>query len=154
AGQPTRRQGAVGLPGREAVGRTEGARQPGRGRGAVGPRARGSAELGARRGTVLVRGSAEAPVGASVCRSGSTTHWHCGTVLARNETLNYLQGVVHQMTKTSVCTEGGCSGGSSLSGDQAQGVTSGRGNCTSGGETWFQPVNEIPNRRGLTLHTA
>ncbi|MFE7512275.1 S1 family peptidase, partial [Streptomyces sp. NPDC057540] len=103
----------------------------------------------------LVRGSAEAPVGASVCRSGSTTHWHCGTVLAKNETVNYSQGAVHQMTKTSVCAEGGDSGGSFLSGDQAQGVTSGGwGNCSSGGETWFQPVNEILGRYGLTLHTA
>ncbi|MYT26733.1 S1 family peptidase, partial [Streptomyces sp. SID7760] len=55
----------------------------------------------------LVRGSAEAPVGASICRSGSTTHWHCGTVLAKNETVNYSQGAVYQMTKTSVCAEGG-----------------------------------------------
>ncbi|CAM5237085.1 S1 family peptidase [Streptomyces fumanus] len=103
----------------------------------------------------LVRGSAEAPVGASVCRSGSTTHWHCGTVLAKNETVNYSQGAVHQMTKTSVCAEPGDSGGSFISGDQAQGVTSGGwGNCSSGGETWFQPVNEILNRYGLTLHTA
>ncbi|MEW2615547.1 S1 family peptidase [Streptomyces sp. NPDC047880] len=103
----------------------------------------------------LVRGSAEAPVGASVCRSGSTTHWHCGTVLAKNETVNYSQGAVHQMTKTSVCAEPGDSGGSFISGDQAQGVTSGGwGNCGSGGETWHQPVNEILNRYGLTLHTA
>ena len=103
----------------------------------------------------LVRGSAEAPVGTSVCRSGSTTHWHCGTVLARNETVNYSQGAVHQMTKTSVCAEPGDSGGSFISGDQAQGVTSGGwGNCSGGGETWFQPVNEILNRYGLTLHTA
>ncbi|MCX4571071.1 MULTISPECIES: S1 family peptidase [Streptomyces] len=103
----------------------------------------------------LVRGSAEAPVGASICRSGSTTHWHCGRVLAKNETVNYAQGSVHQMTKTSVCAEGGDSGGSFISGDQAQGVTSGGwGNCSSGGETWFQPVNEILNRYGLTLHTA
>ncbi|WP_406491416.1 S1 family peptidase [Streptomyces sp. NBC_01604] len=103
----------------------------------------------------LVRGSAEAPVGASVCRSGSTTHWHCGTVLAKNETVNYSQGAVRQMTKTSVCAEPGDSGGSFISGDQAQGVTSGGwGNCGSGGETWFQPVNEILNRYGLTLHTA
>ncbi|MFI9566738.1 alpha-lytic protease prodomain-containing protein [Streptomyces rishiriensis] len=102
----------------------------------------------------LVRGSAEAPVGSSVCRSGSTTHWHCGTVLAKNETVNYSQGAVHQMTKTSVCAEGGDSGGSFISGDQAQGVTSGGwGNCSSGGETWFQPVNEILGRYGLTLHT-
>ncbi|MFI9611907.1 S1 family peptidase [Streptomyces sp. NPDC052023] len=103
----------------------------------------------------LVRGSAEAPVGTSICRSGSTTRWHCGTVLARNETVNYSQGAVHQMTKTSVCAEPGDSGGSFISGDQAQGVTSGGwGNCSGGGETWFQPVNEILNRYGLTLHTA
>ncbi|TCR19295.1 S1 family peptidase [Streptomyces sp. BK205] len=102
----------------------------------------------------LVRGSNVAPVGSSICRSGSTTHWHCGTVLAMNETVNYSQGAVHQMTKTSVCAEGGDSGGSFISGDQAQGVTSGGwGNCSSGGETWFQPVNEILNRYGLTLHT-
>ncbi|MGW5618270.1 S1 family peptidase [Streptomyces sp. NPDC003877] len=103
----------------------------------------------------LVRGSAEAPVGASVCRSGSTTHWHCGTVQAKNETVNYSQGAVRQMTKTSVCAEPGDSGGSFISGDQAQGVTSGGwGNCSTGGQTWHQPVNEILNRYGLTLHTA
>ncbi|WP_434092967.1 S1 family peptidase [Streptomyces lasiicapitis] len=104
----------------------------------------------------LVRGSAEAPVGSSICRSGSTTKWHCGQLLAKNETVNYSDGtVVHQLTKTSVCAEGGDSGGSFISGDQAQGVTSGGwGNCGSGGETWYQPVNEILNRYGLTLHTA
>ncbi|MFI7288486.1 S1 family peptidase [Streptomyces anulatus] len=103
----------------------------------------------------LVRGSNEAPIGASICRSGSTTHWHCGNVLAKNETVNYSQGAVYQMTKTSVCAEGGDSGGSFISGDQAQGVTSGGwGNCSGGGETWHQPVNEILNRYGLTLHTA
>ncbi|MER6182945.1 S1 family peptidase [Streptomyces sp. NPDC001652] len=103
----------------------------------------------------LVRGSNVAPVGSSICRSGSTTHWHCGRVLAMNETVNYSQGAVRQMTKTSVCAEPGDSGGSFISGDQAQGVTSGGwGNCGSGGETWFQPVNEILNRYGLTLHTA
>ncbi|MEO3846939.1 S1 family peptidase [Streptomyces sp. B8F3] len=104
----------------------------------------------------LVRGSAEAPVGASICRSGSTTRWHCGRLLAKNETVNYSGGaVVHQLTKTSVCAEPGDSGGSFISGDQAQGVTSGGwGNCSSGGETWYQPVNEILGRYGLRLHTA
>lgn len=103
----------------------------------------------------LVRGSAEAPIGASICRSGSTTRWHCGTVLAKNETVNYQQGAVRQMTKTNVCAEPGDSGGAFISGEQAQGVTSGGwGNCSSGGETWFQPVNEILGRYGLTLHTA
>jgi streptogrisin C len=104
----------------------------------------------------LVRGSWEAPVGTSVCRSGSTTHWHCGTILAKNETVNYGNGALfYGATKTNVCAEGGDSGGSFITGDQAQGVTSGGwGNCSSGGETWFQPVNEILTTYGLTLHTA
>ncbi|WP_309248547.1 S1 family peptidase [Streptomyces sp. MNP-20] len=104
----------------------------------------------------LVRGSTEMPVGTSICRSGSTTHWHCGQVLAKNETVNYSDGtVVHQLTKTSVCAEPGDSGGSFISGDQAQGVTSGGwGNCSGGGETWYQPVNEILARYGLTLHVT
>jgi len=103
----------------------------------------------------LVRGSAEAPVGSSICRSGSTTHWHCGTVLAKNETVNYQQGAVYQMTKTNVCAEPGDSGGSFITDEQAQGVTSGGwGNCSSGGEIWFQPVNEILGAYGLSLVTA
>nr|WP_223165638.1 S1 family peptidase [Lentzea indica] len=104
---------------------------------------------------VLVRGSWEAPIGTSVCRSGSTTHWHCGVIQSRNETIRYAQGDVHQMAGTSVCAEGGDSGGSFITGDQAQGVTSGGyGNCSSGGRTWFQPINEILNVHGLRLHTA
>ncbi len=104
---------------------------------------------------VLVRGSWEAPVGTSVCRSGSTTRWHCGVVQGRNETVNYQQGAVYEMVGTSVCAEGGDSGGSFITGDQAQGVTSGGyGNCSSGGRTWFQPINEILRVYGLTLHTA
>ena len=103
----------------------------------------------------LVRGSAVAPVGSSICRSGSTTRWHCGTVLAMNETVNYAQGAVHQMTKTSVCAQPGDSGGSFITGEQAQGVTSGGwGNCSTGGQTWFQPVNEILGVYGLSLVTA
>ncbi|MGZ0152602.1 S1 family peptidase [Kribbella sp. WER1] len=104
----------------------------------------------------LVRGSSEAPIGSSVCRSGSTSHWHCGTILAKNETVNYGNGqLFYGATKTNVCAEGGDSGGSFITGDQAQGVTSGGwGNCSSGGETWFQPVNEILQTYHLTLQTA
>jgi streptogrisin C len=103
----------------------------------------------------LVRGSSVAPPGSSICRSGSTTHWHCGTVLALNETVNYQQGAVYQMTKTNVCAEPGDSGGSFITGEQAQGMTSGGwGNCSSGGETWFQPVNEVLGAYGLSLVVA
>jgi streptogrisin C len=104
--------------------------------------------------TVGVAGSTAAPVGASVCRSGSTTGWHCGTIQAYDATVTYAQGTVYGLIRTDVCAEPGDSGGSLLAGDQAQGVTSGgSGDCTSGGTTYFQPVNEILNAYGLTLRT-
>ncbi|MET8626863.1 S1 family peptidase [Kitasatospora sp. NPDC004669] len=106
-------------------------------------------------GTVTVAGSSEQPIGGSVCRSGSTTGWHCGTVEEQNATVNYQEGSVYGLTRTDVCAEPGDSGGSFISGDQAQGVTSGgSGDCTSGGETYFQPVNPILSTYGLTLATG
>jgi len=102
-----------------------------------------------------VAGSTEAPVGAAVCRSGSTTGTFCGTILAKNQTVVYPEGAVTGLTRTDVCAEGGDSGGPWLSGDQAQGVTSGgSGDCTAGGETFFQPVNEILAADKLTLVTS
>ncbi|GAB4046931.1 S1 family peptidase [Catellatospora paridis] len=106
-------------------------------------------------GTVTVSGSTEAAVGASVCRSGSTTGWHCGTIQARNSSVTYPQGTVNGLIRTNVCAEPGDSGGSLIAGNQAQGVTSGgSGNCSSGGTTYFQPVNEILSAYSLTLMTG
>ena len=102
-----------------------------------------------------VAGSTEAPVGAAVCRSGSTTGTHCGTIEAKNQTVVYPEGAVTGLTRTDACAEGGDSGGPWLAGDQAQGVTSGgSGDCTTGGETFFQPVNEILAINKLTLLTT
>ncbi len=106
-------------------------------------------------GSVTVAGSTEAAVGASVCRSGSTTGWHCGTIQARNSSVTYPQGTVSGLIRTNVCAEPGDSGGSLIAGSQAQGVTSGgSGNCSSGGTTYFQPVNEILQAYSLTLLTG
>ncbi|WP_018685747.1 S1 family peptidase [Actinokineospora enzanensis] len=106
-------------------------------------------------GDVTVGGSTEAAVGASVCRSGSTSGWHCGTIQAKNSTVNYPQGTVTGLTQTNACAEPGDSGGSWVSGDQAQGVTSGgSGDCSSGGTTFFQPVNRILSTYGLSLVTG
>ncbi|MFI5485852.1 S1 family peptidase [Micromonospora echinaurantiaca] len=106
-------------------------------------------------GNVTVAGSTEAAVGAAICRSGSTTGWRCGSIQAKNQTVNYAEGSVSGLTRTNACAEPGDSGGSWLSGQQAQGVTSGgSGNCTSGGTTYFQPVNEILSAYGLTLRTS
>jgi hypothetical protein len=101
---------------------------------------------------VAVTGSTEAAIGAAICRSGSTTGWHCGTIDAKNQTVNYAEGSVSGLSRTNVCAEAGDSGGSWISGSQAQGVTSGgSGDCTTGGTTYFQPVNAILSAYRLTL---
>jgi streptogrisin C len=104
---------------------------------------------------VQVTGSVLQPVGSSVCRSGSTTGWHCGTIQQHNTSVTYQEGTVSGVTRTTVCAEPGDSGGSYISGSQAQGVTSGgTGDCSSGGTTFFQPLNPILQTYGLTLKTS
>jgi len=106
-------------------------------------------------GTVNVAGSTAASVGAAVCRSGSTTGWRCGTIQALNASVTYAQGTVSGLIRTNVCAEPGDSGGSLLAGTQAQGLTSGgSGNCSSGGTTYFQPVNEALGAAGVSLITG
>jgi streptogrisin C len=114
-------------------------------------------------GDVTVAGSVAVPVGARVCRSGSTTGWHCGVVQALNQTVSYGGGqIVSGLTRTNVCAEPGDSGGAFVSDPpallgkvQAQGMTSGgSGSCTAGGITFFQPVNEALAAYGLTLYTG
>jgi streptogrisin D len=94
-------------------------------------------------GTQDITRSANATVGQSACRSGSTTGVHCGTVTAVNTSVTYPQGTVTGMIRTNICAEPGDSGGSLYSGTTALGMTSGgSGNCSSGGTTFFQPVTE------------
>ncbi|MFV2100307.1 S1 family peptidase [Micromonospora sp. LOL_024] len=108
-----------------------------------------------RGGVARVAGSQEVPVGSSICRSGSTTGVRCGVVQARNATVRYPEGLVGGLVRTNVCAEPGDSGGSWISGNQAQGVTSGgSGDCVRGGSTFYQPVNEILQRNNLTLITT
>ncbi|NEA00262.1 S1 family peptidase, partial [Streptomyces sp. SID10116] len=102
-----------------------------------------------------VGGSTQSPVGASICRSGSTTGWHCGTISQHNTSVTYPEGTISGVTRTTVCAEPGDSGGSYISGSQAQGVTSGgSGNCSSGGTTYHQPINPLLQRFALTLKTT
>ncbi|MFD0556254.1 S1 family peptidase [Stackebrandtia endophytica] len=106
-------------------------------------------------GTVVqVSNSTEAAVGASICRSGSTTGWRCGSVQAKNQSVSYPQGTVTGLTRTNACAEPGDSGGSFISGNSAQGMTSGgSGNCSFGGTTYFQPLLPALSAYGLTLQT-
>ncbi|MGP3953934.1 S1 family peptidase [Streptomyces sp. 7N604] len=85
----------------------------------------------------------DATVGQQVQRSGSTTQLHDGEVLAVDASVTYPEGTVNGLIQTNVCAEPGDSGGSLFAGDTALGLTSGgSGDCSSGGETYFQPVPE------------
>ena len=107
-------------------------------------------------GYLNVAGTVPAGVGDRVCLSGSTSGYHCGRVEAVGETVNYGNGdVVRGLTRTSVCAEGGDSGGPFMSGDQAQGTLSGgTGGCLLGGQSYFQPIQEVLSTYGLTLLTG
>ncbi|MFP7721881.1 S1 family peptidase [Lysobacter sp. A3-1-A15] len=105
-----------------------------------------------------VRGQAVAPEGAAVCRSGRTTGLKCGTILRYNQTVNYPEATINGLTSVKVCAEGGDSGGSFISGDQAQGVLSGgnyscKGKQASLATSYFQPIAEILGSQ-LTLKTS
>jgi streptogrisin D len=74
-------------------------------------------------------------------------------VTALNATVNYPQGTVYGLIRTTVCAEPGDSGGSLFSGTSALGLTSGgSGNCSSGGTTFFQPVTEPLNVYGVNVY--
>ncbi|PWU51481.1 serine protease [Micromonospora globispora] len=98
---------------------------------------------------------ADAFVGESVTRDGSTTGVHTGKVTALNVSVRYVGhpgGTVSGLIETNVCAEGGDSGGPLYDGTKALGLTSGgSGDCTSGGITYFQPAREAANAYGVTI---
>lgn len=106
------------------------------------------------------------PVGATVCKSGRTTGFTCGTITGLNQTVTYTGGkVLYGLVRHNACVEGGDSGGSNISaGNYALGVTSGASTPTSGAYagkclsksgsanvSWYQPVGEALTRNGLRL---
>ncbi|MES4891867.1 S1 family peptidase [Streptomyces sp. NPDC096012] len=110
--------------------------------------------------TVAINQAADATVGATVFRMGSTTGLHDGQVTGLDATVNFQSetdpnGVdtVNGLIQTNVCAEPGDSGGSLFSQDGgALGLTSGgSGDCTNGGETFFQPVTAALQATGATL---
>jgi hypothetical protein len=117
--------------------------------------------------TTTITGSSKAPVGSTICKAGNTTGWTCGTITQYNLTVNY-GGAGGSITRTSglarstVCTEGGDSGGAYISGTTAQGMTSGgpndghdcgfnQGGNATGSYSFYQPVVDAANYYGVTL---
>ncbi|HEX7303567.1 S1 family peptidase [Lentzea sp.] len=93
-------------------------------------------------------------VGQTVGRSGSTTGFHRGKVTGLNVTVNYVDGTtVTGMIGTTVCVQGGDSGGPLFADDTALGLTSGgSGDCTSGGRSFYQPVTEALRAYGVAVY--
>ncbi|MFH8410120.1 S1 family peptidase [Streptomyces sp. NPDC018019] len=118
------------------------------------PSARPESEVDLQNGsTQPISRAAEAAVGMRVQRSGSTTGLSDGTVTGLNATVNYGNGdIVNGLIQTDVCAEPGDSGGAMFSGDAAVGLTSGgSGDCTQGGETFFQPVTKALEATGAEI---
>lgn len=107
---------------------------------------------------VTVTGSVEPVVGQSVCHSGNTSKWQCGTVTAINQTVDYGSVTVAGLATTTACSMGGDSGGAWLAGTKAVGLHSGgASSCSPGGandQSIFQPVNEVLTKYNLTLLTG
>jgi len=102
-------------------------------------------------GNIPVKGLANATVGSTLCKSGKSTGWTCGKIVARNVTVNYGNNrVVRGLFEHTACVEAGDSGGANVTGNYAQGITSGavliNGQCLekSGGtnESYSQPIAE------------
>ncbi|MEI5099743.1 S1 family peptidase [Streptomyces sp. PmtG] len=104
-------------------------------------------------GTQKITKAGAATVGQQVQRSGSTTQLHDGKVTGLDATVNYGNGdVVNGLIQTDVCAEPGDSGGALFAGDTALGLTSGgSGDCSAGGETFFQPVPEALEAFGAEI---
>ncbi|MDR6593511.1 S1 family peptidase [Saccharothrix longispora] len=120
-------------------------------------------------GQIAVKGAARGQVGASICKSGATTGWTCGSITGYNQTVTYVDPnggpstVVRGLGKSTVCTMGGDSGGAYISGNQAQGMTSGgptnqrctfNGGYESGKSSYFQPLGDALSYYGLTLNVG
>jgi streptogrisin D len=105
-------------------------------------------------GSQDITGAGTPVVGQTVSRSGSTTGVHTGQVTQLNATVNYSDGTsVSGTIRTTVCAEGGDSGGPLYSGGTAYGLTSGgSGNCSRGGVTYFQPVTEALSNYGVSVY--
>lgn len=84
-----------------------------------------------------VAGSEEAAVGSAVCKSGRTTDWTCGEIVAEDQSVNYGNGdIVDGLVQHNACVMQGDSGGSNIAGDQAQGLS-------SGGQLYTDPSGEL-----------
>lgn len=107
---------------------------------------------------VLIGGSDEATTkGAAICRSGATGKFSCGTLTWPEAAVVYPEGIVTGLRgSVDMCAGPGDSGGSVISGNQAQGIISGiiaykASPCPDQTATFYQPINPVLKAYGLSL---
>jgi putative cell wall-binding protein len=100
---------------------------------------------------MTVRGTTTATTGSAICKSGSTSGWTCGRVLATNETVevgNPGSGYVDvNSIITDTCMLSGDSGGSAMIGNYGVGISSGSdfNTCSDGTTSVFFPMTGSPS---------
>ncbi|MER6614318.1 S1 family peptidase [Streptomyces xantholiticus] len=100
-----------------------------------------------------ITAAADAIVGQSIRKSGSSTRLTSGTVTAVNVTVNYSDGPVHNLVRTTACSAGGDSGGAHFAGSTALGIHSGSSGCTGdSGSALHQPVKEALSAYGVAVY--
>lgn len=100
-----------------------------------------------------ISSAADAVVGQAIRKSGSTTKVTSGTVTAVNVTVNYSDGPVYGMVRTTACSAGGDSGGAHFAGSVALGIHSGSSGCTgTNGSAIHQPVREALSAYGVAVY--
>jgi S1-C subfamily serine protease len=136
------------------LGNTVGATFPGKDYALVQYASTYSPDTIGKAGSVDITSAANAFVGESVTRDGSTSGIHSGKVTALNVTVHYQSGgTVRGLIQTTVCAEPGDSGGPLYDGSKAIGLTSGgSGDCKSGGTTFFQPVTAALAAYGVSVY--
>lgn len=97
-----------------------------------------------------ITGSGTALVGATVCKTGSTTGYTCGRVTRTNATVSYPSRTLRGMTITNVCSRSGDSGSGVWYGTTAFGILSG-GPGGSGCGMIYQPVQPAERYLGVTV---
>ncbi len=120
-------------------------------------------EVASYTGYARIGGVADVAVGTSVCKTGLTTGTTCGTVLAKNATYHFHQGVVYGLIETDACTAAGDSGAPLIStrggyGSRSKygafGILSGSNGVACDGpghRSAFQPLPPVMSYYGLQL---
>ncbi|MET9557248.1 S1 family peptidase [Streptomyces sp. NPDC006645] len=111
-------------------------------------------------GTIIdITGSANPTAGQSVSLAGATSGCRGGgSITGINVTVNYAAGAVSGLFRTNLCSEPGDSGaplftptGNGTTGLALGVLSGGTGNCTSGGTSFAQPINEVLAIYGVAL---